>query len=431
MIAGKIKTVRTILAVTIAWASLTPASTLAACWFVYERPAVSRVTAHDVASPFEALDVRMQLLLPGELASPPTLPWYPPYNGAACDRFAFSADAGLAGAYIIPGTDYYSQYQRSMFFQTPSVPGAVCGGRHVIYASYAERFASSDPITGAAVCPSSSLTIKLVPRDTAAESATTLASVEPSKTTNLVAYVYDQRGGSVSSAKVKLQVDVIPNSGGHQHHDAVRNTEHMGKLASGTGAVAQNGKVLTGSTDGGGFTFSFTAPLPAGDHKITASCTDRTCTQQGPDTVWVGIKRLLPIPTASTVYLLENRDTNHPDNHYLTRDAEARLLALADLYRQQFPNDPVLHLNDASLERGGLFDIQYSGRGTTWWTPPHEEHRRGTVIDIRANNQPGATPSKNHKEFKQLASDLGAEAQLHSPGIANQHFHIRLMGVAE
>lgn len=283
--------------------------------------------------------------------------------------------------------------------------------------------------------------IKLAPRTGFPKSSAIVASAEPGKTTNLVAYVYNQKGQSVSSAKVKLEVDVVPNSGGHQHDDDRRHTEYMGKLASGIGTVTQNGKVLTGVTDASGLAFTFTAPLPAGDHKLKATCTDRTCTSQGPDTVWVGIKGLLPIPTASTVYLLENRDGQHPNNHYLTSEAEDRLLRLADRYHQRFPADPVLYLNDASLERGGLFDIYYNFTDANgvqhernaegWWKPPHEEHRRGTVIDVRANQAAGAIPSRNHRVFMQFARDIGADAGLHSPGTANQHFHIRLMGVAE
>ncbi len=270
--------------------------------------------------------------------------------------------------------------------------------------------------------------IKLAPRAGFPESGAIVTSVEPGKTTNLVAYVYDQNGQAVSGAKVKLEVDVVTNSGGHQHDDDKRHTEYMGKLASGAGVVAQNGKVLTGGTDASGFAFTFTAPLPAGDHKIKASCTDRTCTPQGPETVWVGIKDLVPLGVSQ--YFVPVGDTpNHFDNHYLTVEAASRVNVLAVLYRAEFPNNPLLHLNDASLERGGVFDTLSN------WNPPHHEHCRGTEIDVRANDALGAIPVQNRKVFERLADRVGARAKFEIPDDRNgnplnhlRHYHVRLLG---
>lgn len=99
-------------------------------------------------------------------------------------------------------------------------------------------------------------------------------------------------------------------------------------------------------------------------------------------------------------------------------------MLLAQIYHNEFPNGPVLHLNDASLERGGLFDIYQT------WAPSHHEHRRGTVIDIRANDEPNAIPFKNFTVFSGLASRLGSNCRIHSSG-TNRHFHCRPRGVAE
>ena len=267
-------------------------------------------------------------------------------------------------------------------------------------------------------------TIKLVPLIGSLESSSIITSVEPDKTAILTAYVYDQNGQVISGAVVKLEVDVVPNSGGHQHDDDRRHTEHMGKLASGAGTSAQNGKVLTGATDAGGFAFSFTAPLPAGDHKIKASRTDRTCTQQGPDTVWIGIKNLLPLP-ANNIYVLIGDNNAHPDNHYMTYQAHIKLMQLADLYRRRFPGDPLLHVNDASLERGGLFDLAHN-----WLYKPrgHKSHRRGESVDIRANPKKypdSAIPERNFGEFKRITKRVGGSAEIHSEGDPlNQHFHV-------
>jgi len=98
---------------------------------------------------------------------------------------------------------------------------------------------------------------------------------------------------------------------------------------------------------------------------------------------------------------------------------------LAELYRARFPNDPELRLNDASLERGGLFDIKYPAR-TQWWTPPHKTHRRGSDIDIRANEfvHTDAVPHRNYFEFEEIAIDVGCKAGMHSEFTTNQHYHV-------
>jgi hypothetical protein len=86
---------------------------------------------------------------------------------------------------------------------------------------------------------------------------------------------------------------------------------------------------------------------------------------------------------------------------------------------------PVLHVNDASLEWGGKFDL--SGG----WTGPHVEHRHGTVVDVRANNQSTAIPVENFDEFISRADDYGADAYLESPTVGRRHFHLRLLNRKE
>ena len=126
--------------------------------------------------------------------------------------------------------------------------------------------------------------IKLSPLSTTAESGTILTSIEPDKSTaSLVAKVYDSNGQLVPNTKVKLELSIVANSGGHQHNV----NRPKGTLSNGT----MTGETIAGNTETNGFVFTFKAPAPAGDHKITASCTDgKNCTPQGPDTVWVGLK---------------------------------------------------------------------------------------------------------------------------------------------
>jgi hypothetical protein len=256
----------------------------------------------------------------------------------------------------------------------------------------------------------------------------TLAEVEPGRVaTPLVARVYDQNHLLVPHVNVRLEARVEENSGGHQHHDTNR---PKGSL----GGPPPTEHVITGNTGADGFTFTFTAPAVAGDHQIAASCTDRTCTQEGPDTVWVGYKDLQALSGSSSIYRLIGQKPEHPNNHYLTFTALNRITVLSVLYSAEYPDKAVLHLNDASLERGGFFDI------TLNWSGPHWEHCRGTTIDIRANGAEGALNITSYQDpmrfkFERLARKVGAEAIFDVPKDKNgirqwelRHFHTRLMG---
>lgn len=262
-----------------------------------------------------------------------------------------------------------------------------------------------------------------------------LTSIEPGKNVSLIARVYDKNGVVAPNVNIKLIVDVLPNSGGHRHdegrHSNSISENRAGKLAplpGMTATISDNGKILEGNTQQNGLRFTFTAPALAGDHKITASCTDgKSCQTEGPNMVWVGVKDLVPLPGSDVYVLLPNvNDPKHPDNHYMTYAAMLRVTSLAALYHGQFPDDPLLHLNDASLERGGLFD--YKAKDGAAWKPPHETHREGIHVDIRANpdiNSDTAIPVKNFKDFVEIAKKAGGIAQLHNVGTSTQHYHVR------
>jgi hypothetical protein len=95
---------------------------------------------------------------------------------------------------------------------------------------------------------------------------------------------------------------------------------------------------------------------------------------------------------------------------------------------------PVLYLNDASLEWGGLFDVNGN-----WQTGYHSKHRMGRVIDIRANTAPGAMPEGNFIKFRNLAAKIGINTQTphcskgrsyaadKCAGDENRHFHVLLL----
>lgn len=101
--------------------------------------------------------------------------------------------------------------------------------------------------------------------------------------------------------------------------------------------------------------FTFTAPAPAGDSRRHRPLRGPGL-RRGSGTVWVGHKDLRPLPPSPN-YALIGATGTHSDNHYLTDTATSKLNQLAERYRERFPDDPVLHLNDTSLERGVVLDI--------------------------------------------------------------------------
>jgi len=92
-------------------------------------------------------------------------------------------------------------------------------------------------------------------------------------------------------------------------------------------------------------------------------------------------------------------------------------------------------LNDASLVWGGKFDVFGNWRGE------HHNHKRGVVIDIRANQDPTAIPQARFDDFERFAKANKAFADLHcafsGPYVCpaclldtgpKRHFHVRLLG---
>jgi hypothetical protein len=93
-----------------------------------------------------------------------------------------------------------------------------------------------------------------------------------------------------------------------------------------------------------------------------------------------------------------------PSNHWLTEqntEAFRQIVTCWNAARRPRPNrpgqflDPLLHVNDASLEWGGKFSINGS-----WSQTAHISHRRGSSLDIRANNQAGAIPAAMRRAFE-------------------------------
>ena len=258
--------------------------------------------------------------------------------------------------------------------------------------------------------------------------------IEPSGSARVIAKVINTLTGQPKEGvTVSIKIDVDVTSGGHDHGERIP-PRPKGALSPATGTTGPDGTV----------SFNFGAPEVSGTHTFTASCVSPACTNEGTARMDVKVDGLAPIPDDPTPYALVGgeADKQHHDNHYLTNSAFNQLVVLAINYHFLYPNEPVLHLNDASLVWGGLFDKDGD------WDTPHEKHRRGVVIDIRANMAPGNIPESLFTDFKALAAKtqttlagrvISANAKLHCSdgfdpknncvGDNNRHFHVILLGV--
>jgi len=232
--------------------------------------------------------------------------------------------------------------------------------------------------------------------------------------------------------QVKFSVDVIAGTGGHDHHDALRPKGTLLDCRDNTTEVEST--VCITQLDGKA-TVTFKAPIVSGTHTITAECVSPACTGPASGDINVKVDGLESIPISPFYNMqLPNRDTNHPKTHFLMKAPQKKLETIAILYmlktlymrKQSAPPD--ITLNDASLEWGGVLDCfltcnsdQYP---STPWHKHHIEHRRGSVVDIKAN---GSTGSIAHeKDFRAAAKKIGIALGVPHGSGSGRHYHLRL-----
>ena len=230
-----------------------------------------------------------------------------------------------------------------------------------------------------------------------------------------------QGGTPQGGVAVNFSVDVIPNSGGHEHHDVNR---PRGSLSGTQGMTDANGEVR----------LTFTAPEVAGIHTIKASCPTCVNTVVAKE-VQVKVPALLPISPnpprnaeGNYVYALTSVDKIHEGNgryhknqYWLTEQARRNLRALIESFAAE--GWGTVALNDASLNWGGRYDIKGD------WGAPHQGHRDGREIDIsflRASNP--ISTSKQQLFYRRFCEDKAAETSfsvLHH-FVKQPHFHVYL-----
>lgn len=334
------------------------------------------------------------------------------------------------------------------------VPPVVCPPNSTPSGSTCVCNAGYQPVPVNGLCvPDEQFTLTLEGLATELEPSGTAAGNDKSLSMAFVRVADAQTGAPKSGAQVKIVVDVNANSGGHAHHDTNRPKGALGSVGGNAcGSAPQPASCITLTTDPNGEAhFTFTAPQASGIHTITATCISPTCSAPATGNIDVKVAGLVPLSSTSSIYQLVGVTNTHALNQYLTPEAVDVARRLAILYQEEFPSSPLLRYNDASLPYGGVFDIctskettagcrldcqlQADGTYTCSWNKPHKEHRRGTVLDIRANNDTAtAIPRRNDGEFRRIARELKANPGKapHSPNSpTNRHWHVRLLGANE
>lgn len=195
------------------------------------------------------------------------------------------------------------------------------------------------------------------------------------------------------------------------------------------------GCITDQTTTSGELCLRYVADEPGGKIKIEASPTDAPpLNSDNFATVDVRVPNLVLLPKGSDSLHYKNigGTLEHPGppanptldmNHWGTVAVDNAFPFIAFNYFVMFHPQYPIYVNDMSLPKGGLFDINGN------WFPPHQGHRQGTGMDLMTKNidHPEGIPIKY--QFK-LQDDIirkyfpNAEVDIHDPGTKNEHFHV-------
>ncbi len=256
-------------------------------------------------------------------------------------------------------------------------------------------------------------------------------------TLELIATVME---GSTPKAGVTVGfgVAVEPNTGGHAHGDLGSSPRPKGKLSKQSGITDTNGEIK----------LTFFADEPAGLHAVVADCTPAGCGNKATHVVKVKVPDLIHIPpdygsTPPRYVLVGNvgdasnnyQVFNHKHTHYLTEQSFANLDALIDTFISLGWGQ--VGINDASLEWGGMFDIdgkwlegvlRSNGKYTTGG---HGEHRDGQQVDISFIRPASVSEDLRQKVYDEACrgKQTGLPRVLwHQNDGYAPHFHLYLTG---
>lgn len=242
-------------------------------------------------------------------------------------------------------------------------------------------------------------------------------------TFKMILRLTDRNNLPKSNVKINFLVVAQKNSGGHDHHSALRPTGDVSPLTFKTDI---NGEIKP----------TFVSSEFAGTHEVTAICED--CTPKYLKTgmlIDVKIPDLVELPAGSG-YILQGNTSDigkrHLGNHYFTKEAVSNLIHFKKTVAK-FGWQP-LYIDDASLMWGGRFDIR-AGWGANA-KESHQEHRTGEEVDIGLAN--GTDPQKTRSSYDEFckSNNIGIPTTIlwhdippKQGGLYPLHFHLRLSGL--
>ncbi len=228
---------------------------------------------------------------------------------------------------------------------------------------------------------------------------------------------------------VGFGVTVLPRTGGHAHGDGGTLQRPRGSLSKTSAVTDANGEIR----------LTFTAPAPAGNHVVTANCAPAGCSNEAKHQITVRVPGLVAIPADTQTparYVLVGQLAQHPNSHNLTAAALGMLSDIVDTFRSLGWGQ--VGINDASLEWGGMFDIEgrwlqsyINNRGQSV-TGGHAEHRNGEQVDISFNRPVGVPATMRRRAYDEVCTNnrtaLSPDILWHQTDGYAPHFHIYLTG---
>ncbi len=197
---------------------------------------------------------------------------------------------------------------------------------------------------------------------------------------NWTVFAYDTATGLIVP-NVDISLDALrhqPMSGGHDHDSSDRPKGSLSKYSGNTGPSGLD------------LNIQYTAPEVSGVVYSDGSCSGPNGFYCYPGqfysftTAIGGLQNLEPSPIYELTgsYGMPRVSSIHYSNHWGTSEFNAKLQAAALLYFLEYSGTASgrLLIDDMSLEKGGLFDIDNT------WAPAHSEHRIGVIADIKILN---------------------------------------------
>jgi len=156
------------------------------------------------------------------------------------------------------------------------------------------------------------------------------------------------------------------------------------------------------------------------DEYLHACATPGTCANYSYSVGWQDIYWVEEKPQWIHIGATVKHMNSNSYNHWMTSTAAYGIYNTAVSFLAANPGQGKIAVNDMSLPRGGLFDIN----GT--WAPSHWNHQRGKAVDVRSPINPYAVPDNKANEFinTYVLVEYASYGQVEvPPATAVQHIH--------